>query len=212
MNPEIILKINYFIIILFLITIHEAAHAWMAEKCGDPTGRMMGRITINPLPHLDPIGTVLIPAIMIFTAPSFAIIGWGKPCPVNPANYKDYKRGDILVSIAGPAANLIASFLALVMIKISLTTGIGSPGTLKLLYAMSIMGFGLCVFNLIPLPPLDGSHIIRHILPPKLMEKYVSVEKYSLIILLIFINTPLFSYFFEKAMWFFKLMFYVIIQ
>ncbi len=198
------MKLNYFIGILFLITIHEAAHAWMAERCGDPTGRRMGRITLNPLPHLDPVGTVLIPAFMIFINPQFAIIGWGKPCPVNPMNYRNYKRDDMLVSLAGPMANFIASILALVFIKVSFALGFNSSALFKFLYPISIMGFFLGVFNLIPLPPLDGSHILKHSLSPSLREKYNTVEKYSLIILLVLINTPLFDYMLEPAFFVFQ--------
>jgi len=206
MNAQFLMKINYFIALLFLITIHEAAHAWMAERCGDSTGRDMGRITLNPIPHLDPIGTVLIPLVMIFTNPQFAIIGWGKPCPVDPRNYKNYKRDDILVSLAGPLINLIVSILSLFLIRFAREAGLGgNMGLINFLSAMSYMGFGLCVFNLIPLPPLDGSHVLKHVLPREYAKFYHTLERYSMLILLVLINTPFLDYFFKPAFVLFNL-------
>ena len=114
LDPKILLK---FAALLFSITIHEASHAWMANQCGDSTAAYLGRITLNPIPHIDLIGTIIIPLFMMIYSPGFGLIGWGKPCPVNPRNFRNYSRDDILVSIAGVTSNFIAAFASLLLLK-----------------------------------------------------------------------------------------------
>ncbi len=199
-SPQLFTSVVLYIILLFVISVHEWAHAWTANKCGDPTARLLGRMTWNPIAHISMIGTVLIPLIGIF-GPAlglglpFAIIGWGKPVPVNPNNYKNYVRDDVLVSLAGPLSNVVITIVALIIIKI-LTF---MPGELvmmiirEILFPLAQLSFFLAFFNLIPFPPLDGSHILRPLLGYKGRRILDKMSAYSLIILIVFINTPIFE-------------------
>ena len=169
-------------VVLFALTIHEFMHAWTAYKCGDDTAYRMGRVTLNPLPHLDLIGTL---ALM------FAPIGWAKPVPINPANfdYQTRKRSEALVSVAGVAANLcLAAMLALVA-RVLVWQGVlyegGLGATLWRILALAvIVNFGLGVFNLLPIFPLDGSHLARLFLPLHLADRYVQLQRYGIFLLL----------------------------
>ena len=199
-SPQLFTSVILYIILLFVISVHEWAHAWTANKCGDPTARLLGRMTWNPIAHISMVGTVLIPLIGIF-GPAlgfglpFAIIGWGKPVPVNPNNYKNYVRDDVLVSLAGPLSNVVITIVALIIVKI-LTF---MPGELvmmiirEILFPLAQLSFILAFFNLIPFPPLDGSHILRPLLSYKGRMIFDKMSAYSLIILIIFINTPIFD-------------------
>lgn len=190
---------------LFAISIHESAHAWMASRCGDPTARMLGRITMNPLRHIDPVGTILLPAIALFTG--FPMIGWAKPTPVDPRNFKNPVRDDILTSIAGPASNFLVVIAAVVLLGlVSLSSpsahyvvhGLArSSGNLALdagwitpvalmLYQLMFINILLGVFNLIPVPPLDGSHVLRHFLSGSVLNLYDRVGMFGLMLLLFF--------------------------
>ena len=161
---ELVLRLP---VVLFALTIHEFMHAWAAYKCGDDTAYRMGRLTLNPLAHLDPIGTL---ALM------FAPIGWAKPVPIQPLNFRRPRRDDILVSGAGVTANFalgIICGLALRFVGAPLAQT-GRLGTLVLflVYMGCFINFGLAVFNLLPVPPLDGSHILEHLLPRRLAARY----------------------------------------
>jgi len=154
-------------VVLFSLTIHEFMHAWTAYKCGDDTAYRMGRVTLNPLPHLDLLGTLAL---------LFAPIGWAKPVPIQPMNFRRPRRDDILVSGAGVAANFalgIACGLTLRFAGAPLA-GTGRLGALflSLIYIGCFINFGLAVFNLLPVPPLDGSHILEHLLPRRLAARY----------------------------------------
>lgn len=134
--------------LLIALTIHEFSHAWTADRLGDPTPRAMGRLTLNPLAHLDPLGT-----LMMF----IAHFGWGKPVPIDPYNFKNQRRDEILVSLAGPASNLIlGSLIGLIYLTTGYTNGF--------LYSIAIINFSLCIFNLIPIPPLDGSKVFLNLM------------------------------------------------
>ena len=169
-------------VVLFSLTIHEFMHAWTAYKCGDDTAYRMGRVTLNPLPHLDPIGTLCL---------MFAPIGWAKPVPINPANfdYQTRNRSEALVSVAGVAANLcLAAMLALVA-RVLVWQGVLYEGGLgeifwRILALAVIVNFGLGVFNLLPIFPLDGSHLARLLLPPSLADRYVQMRRYGIFLLL----------------------------
>ena len=199
-SPQLFTSIILYIILLFVISVHEWAHAWTANKCGDPTARLLGRMTWNPIAHISMLGTVIIPLIGIM-GPALglglpiAIVGWGKPVPVNPNNYRNYVRDDVLVSIAGPLSNVVITIVALIIIKI-LTFMHGELVMMiirDILFPLAQLSFFLAFFNLIPFPPLDGSHILRPLLGyngRKILDK---MSAYGFIILIIFINTPIFD-------------------
>ena len=182
---------------LFAISVHESAHAWMANRRGDPTARMLGRITLNPIKHIDPVGTLLLPAVaMYFHAP---VIGWAKPTPVDPRNFKNPVLDDILTSVVGPISNFVVAVgavLALALVKLVSPLGnqIVSQGFATdtdsfvlplclLMYEVMVINVVLGVFNLIPVPPLDGSHVVRHLLPAGALKIYDTVGMFGLFIL-----------------------------
>jgi Zn-dependent protease len=188
------------VVFLFAISVHESAHAWMANRCGDPTARMLGRITLNPIKHIDPIGTVLLPGIAMLT--HLPVIGWAKPTPVDPSNFRNPVRDDILTSVVGPISNfVIAGGAVALMLIISLTSETGRiivqsvangyvvdtssllmPMVL-LLYNAMLINVLLGVFNLIPIPPLDGSHVLRHLLPEQIRRMYDAVGMFGFLLL-----------------------------
>ncbi|MGA1867016.1 MAG: site-2 protease family protein [bacterium] len=194
LDPFIIIQ---FTALIFSITIHEASHAFIADKCGDPTARNLGRVTINPLPHMDLLGTIIIPLTMMIFSPGIALIGWGKPCPVNPLNFNNRERDDMLISFAGPFSNFLAALASVLIVKILLLIGIHSTGTFALFRALISINLILIVFNLIPIPPLDGSHILRQLLPEKQKTIFDMLDRWGILILLIFVNTPLFALFYR---------------
>lgn len=182
---------------LFAISIHESAHAWMANRRGDPTARMLGRISLNPIKHIDPVGTLLLPAVaMYFHAP---VIGWAKPTPVDPRNFKNPVLDDILTSVVGPISNFVVAtgaVLALAVVKLLsplgqqiITQGFATDTDsfllplCLLLYELMVINVVLGVFNLIPVPPLDGSHVLRHLLPAGALRIYDTVGMVGLFIL-----------------------------
>jgi Zn-dependent protease len=175
-------------ILLLSLTAHEWGHAWVALKQGDDTAYMLGRVTMNPAAHVDPIGTLLFPAISIGSGAP--LLGWAKPVPTNPRKYRNYKRGDILVSLAGVCMNAIlaVSFALILWIMATATQGMGSvPETVQIAARMATYGVignvGLIIFNLLPIPPLDGSHVFYHLLPPNLAAEYRRLYPYGFIIL-----------------------------
>src|SRR2546423_3745053 len=189
------------LVFLCAISVHESAHAWVADRCGDPTAKMLGRITLNPIKHIDPVGTFLLPLIGIFSG--YGIFGWAKPCPVTPENFRDPVRGDILTSVAGPLSNFLLVTFALSGLVIAafisptarqLITGEGPGADLSspwvpvttLLYLGVRLNVLLGIFNLIPVPPLDGSHVLRHFLPDSLRNIYDQIGMVGLVLLFLF--------------------------
>lgn len=186
------------IVFIFAISFHESAHAWMANRRGDPTAMMLGRITLNPIKHIDPIGTILMPVLAYFA--HIPVLGWAKPTPVNPRNFKNPVMDDILTSVVGPASNFLVAIIALLLlIAISSTSTAGYaivhgamgsnsplvPITL-LLFAFLEINVLLGVFNLIPVPPLDGSHVLRHFLSGSALMIYDRAGFFGLLILVYF--------------------------
>lgn len=170
-------------ILIFSAVFHEYMHGFAADRLGDPTARQSGRLTLNPIPHLDPIGSVFLPLLLILSRASF-VIGWAKPVPYNPYNLRDRRYGEAKVALAGPAANLI---LAVVFGLILRFVPVMSQTFAILLASIVYINLVLMVFNLIPIPPLDGSKILASLLPWDIKEKYLRLERYSLVILVLFI-------------------------
>ncbi len=178
------------ILLVVSIGIHEFGHAWVADLRGDPLPRLQGRVTLNPLAHADPIGTLLIPGIMIFFSPGFGLIGWGKPVQISLPNPATRRMDDILITLAGPAMNLV---LCLVFVLVGLALGVSFDGNLgQFLDTGMRMNIGLFCFNLIPIPPLDGSRIFYR-LGLYSLELFTTLSQYGFIILIILINLPGFS-------------------
>ncbi len=187
-----VLSIFYIIVLIFSIVIHEYAHGWMADRLGDPTARYMGRLTLNPVPHIDPIGSVLLPLFLIATSSGF-VFGWAKPVPYNPYNLKDQKNGPALVALAGPGVNILIAVIFGMAVKF-LVSG-GNPGSADMIMFFSIIVLYntiLAVFNLIPVPPLDGSKILFSILPYSMRgaQEFLEKNSFIFIIILIFFGFP----------------------
>jgi Zn-dependent protease len=175
-------------ILIFSVVVHEYAHGWMALREGDQTALMLGRLTLNPIPHLDPIGSILVPGILAFTGAP--VLGWAKPVPVNSRNFRNYKRGDILVSLAGVAANLLLAVIFTLLLVVLFWVVQAAPAAAELARTLDLMlRYGvyiniiLIIFNLLPIPPLDGSHVMYHLLPPHLAVRYREVGRYGFLIL-----------------------------
>ncbi|MGB2997475.1 MAG: site-2 protease family protein [Phycisphaerae bacterium] len=170
-------------VVLFALTVHEYMHGYVALRCGDDTAYRAGRLTLNPLAHLDPIGTLCL---------MFAPIGWAKPVPVQPLNYRHPRRDEILVSGAGVTANFALGAVLAVALRLLLGGGLLPPTPLGAIFMLLlvngiIVNFGLGVFNLLPIPPLDGSHIFRELLPYHARETYRRVSAYGPIVLILLV-------------------------
>ena len=185
-------KIILFLLLVVCITIHEWAHAWVADKLGDPLPRQQGRVTLDPRSHIDPIGTLLIPLIMIFASPGFAIIGWGKPVQISLPNRETKKRDDILITIAGPLSNLSIAFICSLSFGLFYRFVPLGESALLFLYQIVSLNAVLFLFNLLPIPPLDGSHILKNMVNMK-DETFLKFSKYGFFILIILINIPFFQ-------------------
>jgi Zn-dependent protease len=207
MSQEVVLILFQVVVLILAFSIHECAHAWTAYRLGDPTAMMLGRVTLNPLKHLDPLGSVIFPLIGLFYGGM--LFGWAKPTPVTARNFKHYKRDDIIVSLAGPASNLLSATIALILLivmkhaiaggDIAIATAVAlarhipvSTENLPQLFPVALffyyvilLNLLLFVFNLIPVPPLDGSHILRHFLPYNLLRVYDRIGMLGMFIIMI---------------------------
>jgi Zn-dependent protease len=223
---EFVKAVFEFVLILFSLSVHESAHAWMASRLGDQTARMMGRVSLNPMVHVDPIGTLLFPALMIFGpfigfgAFGGMLVGWAKPTPVNTRNLRKYVRDCNLVSVAGPASNLLLAFAAFAVLAV-MTIAIphGHQVVLESFWAtlMPMEGFtpqpvvvlctlailinlSLCFFNLLPIPPLDGSRVVRNLLPYNAVQVYDRIPIWASYLFMILVGRYLISALLEPAL------------
>jgi Zn-dependent protease len=196
----------YMVVLLLAISCHEAGHAWMSYKFGDDTAYMLGRVTLNPVAHTDPIGTLLIPIIAFVLGSmggamgSIPLIGWGKPTPVNPRKWTNYTWGNVMVSIAGVLANLVLLIIGIVAAKVMMTQGYtvfdffgDSKNPLAILVGnVMLLNLSLFVFNLLPFPPLDGSKILSTFLPQSAQPIISLLEQYGYLILMALIYMGVF--------------------
>ncbi len=222
-HEQIVLKIFEFVILLFALSLHEASHAWMASRLGDQTARMLGRVTLNPGKHIDILGTIVIPLVMLFL-PGYGqfLIGWAKPTPVNNRNFKRFRRDDILTTLAGPCSNIAAAIACMIVLigiaKLAPTGDVtvhelaSGAWTGALIHSSSIvfplalifyigvwLNLMLTIFNLLPIPPLDGSHVFRHMLPYKVLRYYDSIGILGLVLIL-FLGAPIIDFFLSPAL------------
>lgn len=220
MSLEYVVIFFQIIAFLFAISVHESSHAWTANLRGDPTARMLGRITLNPIKHIDPVGTVLLPLIAAYE--HWPLVGWAKPTPVNPSNFRNPVLDDILTAVAGPISNfIVAAGATLVLLGLKLTPAgrdviyglLGGMGggthadsvllpLCVLFYTLLEINVLLAVFNLIPVPPLDGSHVLRHFLPESILRVYDILGMIGLMAL-VFFGGRFLSAFFSPVMGFF---------
>lgn len=179
--------------LVILLTFHEFGHAWMALKCGDDTAKLQGRVSLNPLVHIDPIGTVLIPLAALFLAAQGSIaanflIGWAKPVPVNPYNLRNQKLDDILVTLAGPWMNVILAVALIGLARIGQVSNV--EAMVEICGRWAFVSLLLCFFNLLPVPPLDGSQVVRVVLNIS-YEAYYQFARWGFLILIVVIQIPL---------------------
>jgi len=205
LETRFVIALFEFVLLIFSLSVHECAHAWMASRLGDQTARLQGRITLNPIYHIDPLGTLLFPALMIFGpligggALGGFLFGWAKPTPVITRNFRKIVRDDVLTTLAGPASNLLLAFAAFVGLALVIKFGghvssdtFGTPlEGFGLLCELAItVNLALFFFNLLPFPPLDGSRILRHFLPYNMVSAYDNMGWMSLILML-FLGGPI---------------------
>jgi Zn-dependent protease len=223
MTPRIVGILYQMIAFLFAISVHESAHAWTASRCGDPTARMLGRVSLNPIRHIDLLGTIILPLIAAYRFQG--LIGWAKPTPVDPRNFRHLVMDDILTSVAGPVSNFIVATGALLLLGgislssasghalvMGLASGFGGAASdsalapvAVLLYVLMIINIWLAVFNLIPVPPLDGSHVLRHFLPDSARMVYDRIGIFALLAL-VFLAPGLLNSLIDPPVRFYRLM------
>ncbi len=179
-----------YLMLVSLLTFHEFGHAWMAWKCGDDTARLQGRLTLNPLAHIDPIGTVLLPLAMIFLPAGMGrfLVGWARPVPVNPTQFNHPARDEAFVTLAGPGMNLILAILLVAVAKAAAV--FQAPGVVDYCLQAAELSLVLCFFNLIPIPPLDGSHLLRLAIGMT-WETYMTFARFGFILVIIILQVPL---------------------
>ncbi|MHB8403912.1 MAG: site-2 protease family protein [Gammaproteobacteria bacterium] len=181
--------------VLFAITLHEVAHGWMARRFGDPTAQMLGRLTVNPLKHIDPIGTIIVPAVLLLLHTGF-LFGWAKPVPISPRNFKNQRRDMAIVAAAGPLSNLGMGIIWALVIRLVALLYPTLPWIEPLIYmglAGVLINVALLVFNLIPLPPLDGGRVLVGLLPRNAANIVDRIEPYGFYIIILLMITGVFN-------------------
>lgn len=177
-------------ILLFSVIVHEVAHGWVAERCGDPTARLAGRITLNPLPHIDPFMSIVLPALLLLSR-SGIIFGGARPVPVNPYYFRRPGRDEVLVSLAGITANVALALVFVVLARVLVAAGwaLDAAGRMTLPMYVCVMGVAinamLAAFNLLPIPPLDGSHVLEKVLPWEWRERYMALRNFGPFVLIL---------------------------
>ena len=191
----IIQKIAVWVLpVIFAITVHEVAHGWVAKKYGDNTAAMLGRLTLNPIKHIDLLGTIIIPGLLLITGTGF-IFGWAKPVPVDARNFKKPLHDMAIVALAGPISNILMAIAWALLARVGVTIGTSAESVALPLIYMGIAGISinlvLALINLLPIPPLDGSRVLTGLLPHRLAWQYNQLERYGFIILLILLYTKI---------------------
>ncbi len=199
-NIDIGMVLMQYFCLLFSLCTHEAAHAAMANWCGDPSARLLGRMTLDPRKHIDPLGTVVLPLLMMMMPGSY-LFGWAKPVPFNPRNLKNFRRDPVFIALAGPASNILIALSCAVLLRILLlllVNDITVPAAevlIMILGNMIIINVVLALFNMIPLPPLDGHHVLFYFLPSRGREVISSLGPFGIIIAIMvlapFLQTPI---------------------
>ncbi len=201
MNSEAILNgLLGYVCLLILLTFHEFAHAWTAWKCGDDTARLQGRVSLNPIAHMDMVGTVILPLLVVFLNAADSrlagfIIGWGKPVPVNPYNLRHRRSQDTLIALAGPAMNVVLAAAA-----VGLARGFqffSLDSFVDVAHLLAVISLMLCFFNLLPVPPLDGSHLLKNVIGMS-DDLYLRIARFGLLFIVILLQVPVVS----GALWF----------
>ena len=188
MDPRLLIDgLILYLGLLVLLTFPEFGHAWMAWKFGDDTAHLQGRVSLNPLVHIDPIGTVVVPLLLIFMAPGGFFAGWAKPVPVNPDNLRNPRADDIMVTLAGPLMNLLLAIVIMGLARLGYL--VHSAGMVEVCLKTAQLSLLLCFFNLLPIPPLDGSQVARCLIGMS-YETYNRIARYGLFILIVVLQIP----------------------
>jgi Zn-dependent protease len=188
MDPRLLVDdLILYLGLLVLLTFHEFGHAWMAWKLGDDTAFSQGRVSLNPLVHIDPIGTVAVPLLMIFLAPGGFLLGWAKPVPVNNDNFRNPRADDIMVTLAGPWMNLLLAIAIMGLARLGYV--VHSAGMAEVCLKVARLSLLLCFFNLLPIPPLDGSHVLRSLIGMS-GETYHQIARYGIFVLILVLQIP----------------------
>ncbi|MFQ5653997.1 MAG: site-2 protease family protein [Planctomycetota bacterium] len=190
MDPSLYVKTFVLIGVVYSIVLHEIAHALAALWCGDPTAQRLGRITLNPIPHLDPIGSIVLPLLGALGVIPF--FGWAKPVPVNPFNYRKRVLGDVVVSLAGIAVNLTIAFMVLLFTDLCLRLGFFAydSAQITVFRYIALANIFLALFNLLPVPPLDGHHVMKYLLPAEMRGAYQSLGMMGILVVVLLLQIP----------------------